>query len=104
MTQALLQHGYLIEAKKHYLLTTEGQQWFAHMGVDMSEVERKRRIFAASCLDWSERHYHLAGALGASLASQLFKQGWIIRSPTSRAICLSEAGHRGFLLELDLQF
>ncbi len=104
VTQAMVQHGYLTEAEKSYLLTAEGEQWLTHIGIDVSDVKRKRRVFAAPCLDWSERRYHLAGALGASLASQLFKQGWIVQSPTSRAIRLSEAGQRGLLQELDLQF
>jgi DNA-binding transcriptional ArsR family regulator len=103
VTQAMVQHGYLVEAEKSYLLTTEGEQWFRHISIDVSEVTRKRRAFAVPCLDWSERHYHLAGALGAGLASRLFQQGWIVRSPTSRAIRLSDVGQRGLLQELDLQ-
>lgn len=104
LVQAMVQHGYLTEAEKNYALTTAGEQWFTHLGIDVSDSRRKRRVFAASCLDWSERHYHLAGALGASLASQLFAQGWIIRSSSSRAVRLSEAGKRGLLQELNLQF
>ncbi len=104
ITQAMLEHGYLTKAEKTYLLTTEGEQWFTHLGIDVSETRRKRRVFAASCLDWSERRPHLAGALGASLATQFFKQGWIVQSPTSRAVRLSAVGQRGLLQELNLQF
>ncbi|MBO0780846.1 MAG: helix-turn-helix transcriptional regulator [Ktedonobacteraceae bacterium] len=104
ITQAMLQRGYLAEAEKSYLLTTEGEQWLTHLGIDVSEARHKRRVFAASCLDWSERRSHLAGALGASFATRLFQQGWIVRSSTSRAIHLSEAGQSGLLQELDLRF
>lgn len=104
ITQAMLQRCYLTRVENSYVLTTEGEQWLTHLGIDLAEVRRKRRIFAAPCLDWSERQYHLAGALGASLTSQLFKQGWILRLPTSRAIRLTEVGQRGLLQELALQF
>jgi hypothetical protein len=100
----MLRHGYLTESERDYLLTTEGERWMVHLGIDVSEARRKRRVFAVACLDWSERRPHLAGALGASLATWLFEQGWIVRSPTSRAIRLSEVGQRGLLQELDLRF
>ncbi len=103
ITQAMLQRGYLGEAGKEFLLTAEGEQWLLHLGVDVSQARQRRRIFAATCLDWSERHYHLAGALGASLATRLFEQRWIVRSPTSRAVRLTEAGQAGLCQELDLQ-
>jgi hypothetical protein len=104
ITQAMCLRGYLTEAENNYRLTTEGEVWLSHMGIDVAEVRHKRRVFASSCLDWSERLPHLAGALGASLATQFFKQRWITRSPTSRAVRLSEVGRRGLLQELDLQF
>lgn len=104
ITQAMCLRGYLTEAENNYRLTTEGEVWLSHMGIDVAEVRHKRRVFASSCLDWSERLPHLAGALGASLATQFFKQGWTMRSPTSRAVRLSEVGRRGLLQELDLQF
>ncbi|GHO64576.1 transcriptional regulator [Ktedonobacter sp. SOSP1-52] len=104
ITHAMLQHGYLREADNNYVLTTEGEQWFTHLGIDLPATRQKRRAFAVPCLDWSERRHHLAGALGASLASHLLKQGWILRVPRSRAIRLSEAGQRGLSQELDLQF
>jgi hypothetical protein len=100
----MLRHGYLTEAEKSYLLTTKGERWLTHLGIDVSEVRHQRRVFATACLDWSERRSHLAGALGASLATRWFKQGWILRLPTSRAVRLAEAGQRGFLHELNLRF
>jgi DNA-binding transcriptional ArsR family regulator len=103
ITQAMLQRGYLAAEEQNYLLTTEGEQWLIHLGVDVSQARQKRRSFAASCLDWSERHHHLAGALGASLATRLFEQRWIIRAPTSRAVRLTELGQKELFQELDLQ-
>jgi DNA-binding transcriptional ArsR family regulator len=104
ITQAMLQRKYLVEAEKSYTLTSEGERWVAHIGVDVSEIRRKRRAFAFPCLDWSERCHHLAGALGASIAAQWFAQGWMIRLDGSRAVRLSEAGQQGLLQELDLHY
>jgi hypothetical protein len=41
----------------------------AKIGVDSQYCRRARRHFARPCLDWSERRPHLAGALGAGIAS-----------------------------------
>jgi hypothetical protein len=37
----------------------------------------RERSRPAGCLDWSERELHVAGALGAAIASSLFELGWI---------------------------
>jgi hypothetical protein len=50
---------------------------------------------ARRCLDWSERRYHVAGALGAALASRFFELGWIERRPARRAVVVTGAGQDG---------
>jgi hypothetical protein len=45
--------------------------------------------------DWSERHDHLAGALGAAIAARLFERGWLLRTPGSRAVRLTGEGRAG---------
>jgi DNA-binding transcriptional ArsR family regulator len=102
ITQSLLQHGYIKEAERHYLLTPAGEQWCTHMGIDWLQASTRKRILAGSCLDWSERHYHLSGALGASIAAQLFSLGWIVRSTNTRTIRLTESGRAGLSHELGI--
>jgi DNA-binding transcriptional ArsR family regulator len=102
ITQALLHHEYLKEAEQHYLLTPAGEQWCTHMGIDWLRASTRRRVFAGSCLDWSERHCHLSGALGASITTQLFSLEWIVRSANTRAIRLTESGHVGLSHELGI--
>jgi hypothetical protein len=53
--------------------------------------------------DWSEQHHHLAGALGAALAQRMVQRGWIERSPTSRAVRLTDAGRHGLRERLDVE-
>jgi DNA-binding transcriptional ArsR family regulator len=73
-------------------LTPSGRKRFEELGVDLAPT---RRQFTRLCLDWSERRYHLAGALGAALTRQLFELGWIQRSASGRAVRVTAKGRRG---------
>lgn len=53
---------------------------------------RTSRPLTRACLDWSERRYHLAGALGAALLSALVAQGWLERTGRGRAVAITPAG------------
>lgn len=48
-----------------------------------------------TCVDWSERRFHLGGKLGAWLTSRLFEEGWIRRRATTRALVATSAGRAG---------
>src|SRR5579884_2698596 len=60
--------------------------------------------FAIPCLDWSERRYHLAGALGAALMERLLQLRWIERFATGRAVRLTESGQEGITRALGNYF
>jgi hypothetical protein len=55
-----------------------------------------RRPLTRSCLDWSERRPHLAGALGAAVLDALLEQRWLTRRPGGRALMVTAAGQHGF--------
>jgi DNA-binding transcriptional ArsR family regulator len=80
---------------RDYVLTPAGVRLFRRLAVDVAGARSARRSFARACLDWSERRHHLAGALGAALLDRLFELGWIERTPSSRAVRLSDPGRRG---------
>ena len=46
------------------------------------------------CLDWSERRFHLAGAIGAALLSLAFKRRWVTQDLDSRVLALTGLGRR----------
>jgi hypothetical protein len=46
-------------------------------------------------MDWSEQRHHLAGALGAGLATRLLELRWIQRGKTGRAARVTEVGRAG---------
>jgi DNA-binding transcriptional ArsR family regulator len=95
LTESMLKRGLLEEAGEEYILTTAGTHLLADFGVNPTSIKRGRRAFARPCLDWTERRHHLAGALGAALTSRLFELEWIKRSPSTRAVEVTEAGRAG---------
>ncbi len=66
----------------------------ARLGVDVQGARRKRRQFACTCPDWSERKPHLGGALGAALLGSLLERGWVEATRESRALRVTPRGQR----------
>jgi DNA-binding transcriptional ArsR family regulator len=75
--------------------TPAGEKALQALGLDLPELRNKRRQFACTCLDWSERRDHLGGALGAALASHFTQQGWITRKKHSRVVQVTTEGAAG---------
>ncbi len=98
---SLLRKGVLT---RDLLTTKRGSKRLVELGVDVGGAAAGRRAFARRCLDWSERRDHLAGALGAAIATRFFELGWIERTPSSRAVRVTEAGRTGLEGELAVRF
>ena len=92
ITQSLLQSKLLVLDQNEFIVTTEGENWFTQMDIDINEVKKSKRYFAKPCLDWTERKYHLGGALGAALLSQMQKHNWIRPKAHSRIVILTGKG------------
>jgi DNA-binding transcriptional ArsR family regulator len=73
-------------------LTPVGQQLFRKLGVDVDALSKQKRALCKPCLDWSERRYHLAGALGAALFARAVRLGWLKAAKDSRVVSLSMNG------------
>jgi DNA-binding transcriptional ArsR family regulator len=82
-------------------LTVHGETRIAELGVDLHELRRKARPLVRSCLDWSERRSHLAGAVGAAILARLFELRFARRDPMSRAVVFSARGE-AFFTSLEL--
>jgi DNA-binding transcriptional ArsR family regulator len=77
-------------------VTADGVKFFRGLGIDLTlEKRASPRRFCRPCLDFSERRFHLAGALGAMLARQCFEAGWIERRRESRAVIITTRGRMG---------
>lgn len=95
VTDALMCRGFLTERGDEFVVTPEGLEWLEKFEIDVQALRRTRRVFARRCLDWSERRPHLAGALGAAVADQLFDRDWVARIRDSRGLMVTDAGRRG---------
>jgi DNA-binding transcriptional ArsR family regulator len=70
------------------------EEVFKRLGVDLAGAAERRRRFAFTCLDWTERRPHLGGALGAAILDRLLERNWVRRVPGSRALLPTSAGRR----------
>ena len=73
-------------------LTGAGRAMMEELGIDLAAAARARRALCRSCMDWSERRHHLAGALGDALLARFEQLGWAKRAPGSRVMAFSPAG------------
>lgn len=72
----------------YYALTAEGTMALERMGVAIPEPKNRKPV-AFSCLDWTERRYHLGGALGRAIVDTLVFEGRISRVADSRVVELA---------------
>ena len=78
------------------MLEIYGAALLADWGIDVSQHRTRRRRFACTCPDWSERRPHLGGALGAALLDSWSAHGWVERTDRPRILRVTPTGHRHF--------
>jgi DNA-binding transcriptional ArsR family regulator len=74
------------------VLTPAGRAWFTDLAGKATLRVPCSRPLLRTCLDWTERRFHLGGTLGAVLFRQFLQNGWIARANHPRAITLTAAG------------
>jgi DNA-binding transcriptional ArsR family regulator len=92
LADALSEQQHIEFSEDGGLVTPSGEAFFAKFGIDLSNARKNRRVFCRPCVDWSERRPHLAGAVGAALASRLMDLDWIKRKRDTRAIAITPIG------------
>lgn len=92
ITSKLEEFNYITEVDDIYEVTQEGRLFFEQFHIDIIELQLKKKIFAKSCLDWSERKHHLGGLLGTALLSKMLVLGWMIKKQGSRNITVTPRG------------
>ena len=80
-----------------YELTAGGVNSLTTLGIDVDAARGLRRRFAFGCLDWTERRYHLGGALGAALLQFVRSKKWVRQDLDSRALRITALGRRELL-------
>ena len=92
ITNALVKQKILQLKNEAFIIGTKGEHWFQKIDIDVADVRTSKRHFAKPCLDWTERKYHLAGALGAALLAQMKKSNWVRQKTNSRIMILTAKG------------
>jgi DNA-binding transcriptional ArsR family regulator len=87
-----------------YDVTSHGARAFQAIGIDVDACRKLRRKLACGCLDWSERRFHLGGALGAELLRVALIRKWVAQEIESRALSLTGAGRREFQSRFGIRF
>lgn len=69
---------------------------FAGLGVDLDSLirppSRTRRPLLRVCMDWSEQHHHVSGALGAALLTSLRRHDWVRAGRHRRTLVVTDSG------------
>ncbi len=95
LTRTLLRRRVLRAADGGFAVTPRGAAWLGEeLGIDVAAARDSRRAFALRCLDLTEREPHLAGALGAAVASAFLARDLARRAPHDRSLRLTQAGER----------
>jgi DNA-binding transcriptional ArsR family regulator len=94
--ERLVERGLLTLQGTTLEATADGAARFAEWGIDLSAQKSRRRRFACTCPDWSERRPHLGGALGAALLDAWSAHRWVERTERPRILRVTPAGHRHF--------
>ena len=76
--------------------TPQGADEFARLGIDLKAQKARRRRFACTCIDWSERRPHLGGALGAAFLDACTEHGWLETTAKRRILRVTPAGEQHF--------
>lgn len=95
LADSMASRGLIILSDDGGLITDAGGDFLSDLGVEL-QTKKVRRTLCRPCLDWSERRWHVGGAVGAALADRCFALGWTERRSDSRAITITAAGERAF--------
>jgi DNA-binding transcriptional ArsR family regulator len=103
LADALTARGCIVLGEDGGVVTATGGEFLSAFGVDLAAAGATRRVYCRPCLDWSERRPHLAGFIGAAVASRCFELGWVRRLPDTRAVAIAPEGRRGFAQRFGLE-
>jgi DNA-binding transcriptional ArsR family regulator len=92
LADALTEGGHVALSHDGGEVTDRGHAFLCDFG---AEPAPGKRVFCRPCLDWSERRSHIAGRLGAALATRCMDLKWIERQRDSRAVTITAAGTQG---------
>lgn len=104
VSEALLEMKALVPIdERDHRVTPTGRELLARLGIETAPLEQSRRVLARSCLDWTERRHHLAGALPSQLLTMMVQEGWLCRQPSGRALQVTPKGTAALIAVFGLE-
>jgi len=103
MLDGMLARNAIHQDGERLALTGAGESFVRDLGIELAGLGGSRRPLCKSCLDWSVRRSHLAGALGAALLRRFGELGWAKRIEGTRVIAFSPQGRQAFAETFDLK-
>jgi DNA-binding transcriptional ArsR family regulator len=95
VTDALVARELIGERDGTFVLMPPGAGDLAAFGIDVTDLGRRRRPLLRECMDWTEHRHHLAGSVGAGLATELMRRDWVRSQEASRAVTVTASGQAG---------
>ena len=90
--EALERLEFIERTDRGFDLLDKGADAVTALGVDLNALRAGRRRLLRACPDWSERSFHLGGALGAQLFRVACENGWLRRRRGNRTLDLTPIG------------
>jgi hypothetical protein len=81
-------------AQREFAVTRRGRDWFAQLGIALTESQINHPRFARCCLDWTERRYHIAGTLGSLMLNRFRQLKWLASLRGTRALRVTIEGQQ----------
>ena len=70
--------------------TEKGEEALKRRGIIVEQPRRAGRRLAYGCTDWTERRFHLGGALGSAIMEALNGRGFVRRREGSREVVMEQ--------------
>ena len=96
LADSLSDTGRIILSDEGAVVTSKGEDFLRSFGIQLQNDSRSKRPLCRTCLDWSERRYHIAGRVGQGLMDRTLELGWLARRNDSRARRITPSGAQGF--------
>jgi DNA-binding transcriptional ArsR family regulator len=76
-------------------LNRAGETLLRKSGLILPEDSDLLALDGRTCVDWTERRFHLSGPLGTLLARRMIDERWLLRRNGTRAVGISARGREG---------
>jgi DNA-binding transcriptional ArsR family regulator len=76
-------------------LNRNGESLLRESGLIVGDDTVVLGLDGRTCIDWTERRFHLSGPLGALLARRMLDERWLLRRNGTRAVGISARGREG---------